>query len=531
MPAELLISDARIVDGCGNPWFRGDLLVRGERIAQIAPPGSLARATAAERVDAGGRVLCPGFIDILSHAILPLMRDGRCLSKIAQGVTTEIMGESWTPGPIGGQNQPRPFPPYVPAEWGERQQEWTRFGDWLRALQARGVSPNIGAFLGGGTLRQVACGMRGGPATPDELALMRRVADEAMADGAFGVSYALIYPPESYVATDELVAVCRAVAARGGVYATHLRSEGDGLLEALDEALEIGRAAGLPVHIYHLKALRPANWPKMERAIARIHAARAAGQDVTADMYPYLAGGTGLDALLPDWAAEDGQLYARLEEPAFRARVRAQLASDQPGVDLLLPPELVTPLQFFQPANQGYAGRSLAEIAAERGQDWIDCVFELLRSEQQRILTLFFGMDEANLREQLRQPWLMVATDAGGVDPDWAADYGPTHPRAYGSYPRVLGRYVRDERLLTLEEAIRKMTSLPANRLGLHERGRIAPGAYADLVLLDPAQVRDRATFSEPHQLAEGVSDVWVNGVRVLRAGEHTGATPGKILP
>ncbi|MER3444824.1 MAG: dihydroorotase [Meiothermus sp.] len=530
MRYDQIIRKARVVDGCGNPWFYGDVAIAGETIAAVAPAGQLSAREAGEVLEADGRVLAPGFIDILSHSIQPLMRDGRCLSKVTQGVTTEIMGEAWTPAPQGGQIAPRKLSPYVPEVWNERMKTWRRFGDWLEAMARHGVSPNVGSFLGGGTLREYACGMRMGKASRDELETMRRVVREAMEDGAFGVSYALIYPPDDYADTDEIVEVCREVAEHGGLYITHLRSESDRLLEALEEALEIGRRANLPVQIYHLKASREDNWPKMAQTIARINQARKAGQDVTADVYPYTASGTGLTAMLPNWVAEGGGLYEKLRDPTVRARIRAELEGPNPDVDTRSRAEHVMPVGFQKPENQVYVGRRLSEIAAMRGQEPLEAVFDLLVSEGQRISTIYFSMSEDNLRLELSQPWAMVSTDAGGFDPEWARGYGPVHPRGYGSYPRVLRRYVREEGLLSLEKAVRKMTSLPANRLSLFDRGRIAPGCKADLVLFDPDAISDRATFEDPHRLSVGVHEVWVNGVRVLEDGQHTGATPGQVV-
>jgi len=536
MSIDMLISGGRIVDGTGNPWRYGDIAIQGDRIADITMPGQIRPEQARERVDARGMVVCPGFIDIQSHSILPLMRDGRSLSKITQGVTTEIMGEAWTPAPFGGQIDD-PFTNALVeqdvADWAERARTWRRFRDWLEALASHGVSPNIGSFLGGGTLRQYACAMRMGRATPDELSTMRRVMAEAMDDGAFGVSYALIYPPDSFVDTDELVAVCEIVAAHRGIYITHVRNEAEQLVEALTEAITIGRRANLPVEIYHLKAAGRPNWHLMPAAIAAIEGARAAGVDVTADMYPYAASGTGLTAILPPWADADGLLYQNLADPLMRAKIRAEVlepAGDWEAMAHHTTPAGVMPIGFRLPEHQGYVGRRLAEIAELRSQHWVDAALDLLAAEGQRISTIYFSMDEANVRMQLGLPWIKISTDAGGHDPAWAAALGPVHPRAYGTYPRVLGRYVRDERLLPLEDAVRKMTSAVADRLGLRERGLLRAGCYADVVVFDPAIIADQATFENPHQLAIGVRDVWVNGQRVLQGGQHTSATPGRFV-
>jgi dihydroorotase/N-acyl-D-amino-acid deacylase len=534
---DVLITGARVVDGTGNPWFYGDVALAGDRIAAVTLPGQVAAEQAAEVVDATGMVVCPGFIDILSHSILPLMVDPRCLSKITQGVTTEIMGEASTPAPSGGKGDQgtwlrSPFAKLAP-EWMARLPTWTRFRDWLEAMVASGVSPNVGSFLGGGTLRAYAMGMEMGEPSADELATMRRVMAQAMEEGAFGVSCALIYPPSAYSGPEELVEVCKVVAEYNGVYITHLRSEADGLLEGLDEALTIGRRAGTPVHIYHLKAAGRRNWDKMPAMIAAIDAARAAGQDVTCDMYPYTAAGTGLTSLLPPWAAAGGKLYANLRDPEMRAKIRAEAlnpSGDWEAMADLCGPEGVMPVGFVKPENQVYVGKRLSEIAKMRGQAWVDAAIDLLADEGQRIGTIYFMMDEDNLRLQLRQPWIAVGTDAGGLDPAWAAPTGPYHPRAYGSYPRILGKYVREEQALPLEDAVRKMSWAVAARLGLRERGRLHADCYADVVVFDPATIADRATFAAPHQLSTGVRDVWVNGARVLAGGEHTGATPGRLV-
>ncbi len=536
MQVDVLITGGRLVDGTGNPWSYADLAIVGDRIAAVLPPGQLSPAQASELVDARGMVVCPGFIDIQSHSILPLLVDGRSLSKLTQGVTTEIMGEAWTPAPFGGKIEDplanAIFAQEIPG-WPERMRGWRRFGDWLEALAAHGVSPNVGSFLGGGTLRQYACGMRMGEASPDELATMRRVMAEAMADGAFGVSYALIYPPDSFVGTDELVEVCKVVAEHRGLYITHVRSEAEELVEAIDEAISIGRRAGVPVEIYHLKAAGRPNWGLMPAAIQAIEAARASGVDVTADMYPYAASGTGLTAILPPWADADGRLYQNLADPEMRAKIRAEVLQPTGGWEAMAhntTPEGVMPIGFRKPEHQQYVGKRLAEIAAMRGQHWVDAALDLLAAEGQRISTIYFSMDEANVRMQLGLPWIKIATDAGGFDPAWAAARGPVHPRSYGTYPRVLGKYVREERALTLEDAIRKMTWAVAARLSLRDRGLLQAGCFADVVVFDPDTIADRATFEAPHQLSVGVRDVWVNGVRVLSDGEHTGATPGRVV-
>ncbi|MGI8916415.1 MAG: N-acyl-D-amino-acid deacylase family protein [Chloroflexota bacterium] len=531
---DVLIRGAKVVDGTGNPWFYGDVALTGDRVGAVAAAGRLPAEAAREVVDAGGMVVCPGFIDIQSHSIISLMVDGRCLSKITQGITTEIMGETWTPAPVGGRYTDS-IPHTVHAtrikEWLALAPTWRRFGDWLAALEQRGVSPNVGSFLGAGTLRQYAKGMDPGSVDAAELATMRRVMADAMEEGAFGVSYALIYPPDAYAPTDEIIEVAKVVARYGGLYITHMRSEAYQLLEGVEEALEIGRRADLPVEIYHLKASGEANWHKMPAVIERLARARAGGQDVTADMYPYAASGTGLSAVLPTWTAAEGKLFTNLSDPATRRRIRAAMLDPEGGAETLSSGRdagSIMPIGFEQPEHQQYVGKRLSEIAASRKQDWIETVFDLLLAERQQIATIYFSMSEDNLPQQMRQPWIKISTDAGGVDPAWAAEHGPVHPRGYGTYPRVLGKYVREQGILTLEDAIRKMTSAVADRLSLRDRGLLRTGCFADVVIFDPATVGDRATFAESHQLSTGIRDVWVNGSRVVRAGSHTGATPGR---
>ncbi|CAA9550641.1 MAG: N-acyl-D-amino-acid deacylase [uncultured Thermomicrobiales bacterium] len=534
---DVLIVGARVIDGTGNPWRYGDVALAGDRIAAVAPPGRLDRAAAGEVVEADGLVVCPGFIDIQSHSIAVFMLDRRSLGKVTQGVTTEIMGESWTPAPFGGQIADplsgglRTYLGEAFDEWDERARGWTRFGDWLADLEGRGVSVNVGSFIGGGTVREWGKGEAMGAPSPDELDAMRDCLDAAMRDGAFGIATALIYPPGSYAGLDELVALNEVVHRHRGVHITHVRSEESRLLEAIDEAVTIARRTGVATEIYHLKAAGPRNWPLMPEAIARIDAARAEGLDVTADMYPYEAAGTGLAVGVPPWAAEDGRLVENLRDPATRARIAAEIRHpSEPWENLveIAGPENVLVAGPSHPDLVAYRGRRLSEVAAARGQDWVDALLDLLATEGSNIFAMFFMMSEENLALQMRQPWVTIATDAGGLDPVDAVRRGLTHPRAYGTYPRVLGRYVRERGALPLEDAIRKMSSAVADRLGLRDRGLLRTGMLADVVLFDPETVSDRATWTEPHQLSVGVRDVWVNGERVVRDGGHTGALPGR---
>lgn len=532
---DLVIEGGRVVDGTGAAWFYGDVAVRGDRIARVAPPGSLRGARAGERVDARGMVVAPGFIDIQSHSRAALLTgDGRVVSKVTQGITTEIMGEGTTNAPANAATLSA-----IDEDVDPERLELARsfvgrggFDRWLRAMEANGASVNLGSFVGGSTIRAYGKGQAMGPASPAELDSMRTAVRWAMEEGAFGIATALIYPPGNFASTEELIEVNRAAAPYGGVYITHMRSEADNVLQAMDEAIRIGREAGVPVEIYHLKAAGRRNWEKAPEMIARIEAARAAGLDVQANMYPYSAAGTGLTACLPPWASADGRLRENLTDPATRARIREEIVDTLPkeweAFCTLATPEGVLLLGLRRPENRRWVGMRLSEVAAGRGADWVETAFDLILSEEGSISTIYFVMDEDNVRLNLRQPWMKFGTDASGVDPETATSLA--HPRAYGTYPRILGRYVREERVIPLEEAIRKMSSAVATRLGIQDRGVLREGMFADLVVFDPATVGDRATYEEPHQLSVGIREVLVNGVPVVRGGRHTGARPGRIV-
>jgi dihydroorotase/N-acyl-D-amino-acid deacylase len=446
------------------------------------------------------------------------------------GVTTEIMGEGSTNAIInarmtGGDTTV------------QAQRELQRYGgedgfaNWLADMQAHGASVNFGSFLGANNVRMYAKGAMQGAATAAELDSMRKVVRWAMEDGAFGIASALIYPPATFASTDELIEVSKAMAPYGGVYITHMRSEADQLLEAIDEAIRIGREAGVAVEIYHLKAAGRRNWSKAPLAIAKLDSARAAGIDVQANMYSYIAGGTGLTSCLPPWASEGNKLFDNLANPEMRARIRAEIlnpTSQWENLCELAGPENVLITRFVAPENTQFAGKRLSEIAAAKGKDWVDTALDLILADRRRVETIYFLMSEDNVKLQLQQPWMKFGTDAGGYDPDSAR--GLTHPRAYGNYTRILGKYVRDERVLPLEEAIRKMSSAVATRLSIQDRGVLREGMLADVVVFDPATVADRATFESPHQLSVGVQHVFVNGQAVVRDGRHTGALPGRAL-
>ncbi len=530
-PYDLILSGGRVIDGTGSAWFYGDVAIRQDRIARVTPAGMLAGAASKERIDARGMVVAPGFIDIQGQSQGPFLTgDGRVISKVTQGITTEILGEGSTLSPVNAK---------ILATIADENQRRTAqrfmgphaFGEWLEAMQAHGVSVNVGSFVGATTLRMYGKGMAQGAPTPAELDEMRGALKRAMEDGAFGMASALIYPPGEYTTTRELVELAKVMSPYGGVYITHMRSEADRLLEAIDEAIEIGRGGPVGVEIYHLKAAGTANWPKMAQAIAKIDAARRAGVDIGADMYPYVAGGTGLTVCLPPWASADGKLFDNLADPKVRARIKDESLSNQKEWENICQqatPAGVLIAQMLKPENQKYAGKRLSEIATMMGKNWADAAMDLISSEHRRVETMFFIASEDNLKLQLRQPWIKFGTDAGGIDPVMAR--GLAHPRAYGNFTRILGKYVREEQVIPLEDAIRKMTSAVADRLSLQDRGLVREGMFADLVVFDPDKVSDRATYENPHQLSVGIREVFVNGVAVVRDGRHTGAKPGRIV-
>ncbi|NUP69913.1 MAG: D-aminoacylase [Gemmatimonadaceae bacterium] len=530
---DVVIENGRIVDGTGNPWQWGDVGIRGDRIVAITPRGALRDASARQRVDARGHVVAPGFIDIQNHSWdAVLWKDGRVLSMVTQGVTSVILGEATTPAPANAAvdeleqlSEMEPVRAALqPSFHGEHG-----FAHWIDAIGRHPNSVNAGSYLGAATVRAYAAGQAAGPATPVQLDTMRIVVRNAMRDGAFGISSALIYPPGSYAGTAELIEMAKAMAPYHGSYITHMRSEDDSLFEAMDEAFRIAREGGVPLDIYHLKASTKRNWSKAPAMVAKIDSARATGLDVGATMYPYPYSGNNLGECIPDWAAENGKLFANLRDSTTRARILREMA-DPKGDPLcqIEGPGAYMIAEFRKPENAKYEGKLLRDIAADMGKPWPETIVQLMLSEGRDLSKINFSMSEDNVRMQIRQPWVVIGTDAGGVDPDSTKTV--VHPRSYGSYPRILGRYVREQKLLTLEDAVRKMSGGVAARLGLRDRGLVREGMFADVVVFDDATIIDLATPEKPHQISRGVEQVFVNGVQVLRDGRHTGATPGRAL-
>ncbi|MBX3133472.1 MAG: D-aminoacylase [Gemmatimonadaceae bacterium] len=525
-PYDILILNGRLVDGSGGPSFYGDLAIRGDRIAMVAPAGLLSDRVAKDTIDATGLVIAPGFIDILGQSgWYFLYGDTRLIAKVSQGVTTEIIGEGTTYAPLNPRNIGT-----RPDSLARRFSQPNGFGNFLEAMERRRTSVNVGAFVGGHTIRQYGMSTRTGPAPAAAVREMQGALQRAMLDGAFGMGTALIYAPGTFAGPDELIEVSKAMAEYDGLYVTHLRSEGDGLLDGLDEAIRIGREAGVRVEIWHLKAAGRRNWNKGPESIARIEDARATGLDIEANMYPYVAAATGLTSCIPPFA-QGAQLYTRLANPTERARIRAEI--EQPtsaweNLCALAGPEGVLIQRLGTDSLRRYSGQRLSQIAAARGEDWIETAFTLIRSERARVETIYFLMDEYNVQLNLRQPWMKIGSDAGGPNPRAAS--GLVHPRSYGTFTRVLGLYVRDQGVIPLEEAVRKMTWSTARRLGIQERGLLAPGFFADVVVFNPATINDRATFERPHQVSTGVLYTIVNGVPVWRNGNHTGAKPGRAV-
>jgi len=527
---DIVIRHGTVYDGSGAPGVVADLAINGDTVAAI---GDLDGARGTVEGEATGLAVAPGFINMLSWATESLLEDGRSQSDIRQGVTLEVFGEGWSMGPLTEAMKQE-----MVAQQGDITFDvtWTSLGEYLEHLERRGIAPNVASFVGATTVRIHELGYADRPPTPEELDRMEALVRQAMEEGALGVGSSLIYAPAFYAGTPELIALTRVAGSFGGSYISHLRSEGNRLLEAVDEFLTIAREAGVPAEIYHLKAAGQANWPKMDTVIAKIEQARADGLAITADMYTYPAGATGLDASMPPWVQEGGldAWVQRLQDPRQRARVLREMRTPTDAWENLYlaagSPERVLLVEFRQDSLKYLTGKTLAEAAALRGTSPEETAIDLVVSDHSRVGTVYFLMSEDNIRTQIQLPWVSFGSDAASLAPEGVFLRSNPHPRAYGNFARVLGTYARDEGLLSLAEAIRRLTSLPAANLNLRRRGRLSPGFFADVVVFDPTTVRDHATFDQPHQYATGVRHVFVNGTPVLTDGEHTGARPGRVV-
>jgi N-acyl-D-amino-acid deacylase len=484
-------------------------------------------------VEAKGLAVSPGFINMLSWSTDSLIADGRSQGEIRQGVTTEIFGEGSSMGPL----TPEMKKIYKDAQTDIRYEiTWTKLSEYLAFLEHKGITPNVASFIGAQTIREYVLGEADVAPTPEQMEKMRSLVREEMAAGALGIGSSLIYAPGTYASTEELIELNKAAAPYQGKYISHLRSEGDRLLEAVDELIRIGREAGVPAEIYHLKAAGQSNWPKLDQVVAKVEAARKEGLEITADMYTYTAGATGFDACLPRWSLDGGyeSFFPRIQDKDTRARIAKEMRTPGLGFENLClsagSPDRILLVEFKTDALKPYTGKTLAEVAKLRGKDPEETILDLIAEDRTRIGVVFFVMSEENVRKQIPLPWVSFGSDAGSIATEGAFLRSAVHPRAYGNFARLLGKYVRDEKLLTLQEAIRKLSGLPATNLGLVGRGFLRPGMFADVVVFDPASIADHATYENPHQYATGVRDVFVNGVQVLKGGEHTGALPGRAL-
>jgi N-acyl-D-amino-acid deacylase len=527
---DVIIRNGVIYDGSGGVPFTGDVAIRGDKIVAI---GYLAGAKARIEIDARGLAVAPGFINMLSWATDSLIEDGRSQSDIRQGVTLEIMGEGESMGPLNAKMKKA-----LRDAQGDIKYKvvWTTLGEYLEFLAHRGVSCNVASFMGATTARIHEIGYADRPPTPKELERMKKLVRQAMEEGAMGVASALIYTPAFYAKTDELIALAKVASEYDGMYISHLRSEGNDFFGAVDEFLRIAREAHIRSEIYHLKAAGSNNWPKLDGVIAKIEAARQSGLKITADMYPYTAGATGLDAMMPPWVQEGGyEAWAgRLKDPAIRERLRHEMTTPSDKWENFYlaagSPENILLVGFRNDKLKPLTGKTLGEVARMRGKPPVDTAMDLVVEDGSRVGTIYFLMSEENVRKQMALPWVSFDSDAGSVAPEGVFLKSNPHPRTYGTFARLLGKYVRDEKIISLQEAIRRLTSLPAENLKLDRRSSLKTGYYADVVVFDSAKIQDHATYEKPHQYATGVVHVLVNGVPVIKDGEHTGAKPGQVV-
>lgn len=529
VPYDVIIQNGMIYDGSGKKPYKGDVGIRADRVVAV---GTVSSGRAKAVIDAKGMAVAPGFINVLSHTGDMLLKDGRSMGDLKQGVTTEVFGESsW--GPIVREEDRLALNRYMKMV-GDTC-DWTTLREFMLKLERKGVTPNFASYVGAGKVRMAVLGEDDIKPTPSQLARMQALVREAMEGGALGVTTALIYPPSTFADTDELIALCREAAHYGGRYIVHMRSEGDRLEEGIQELIRIGKEAKLPVELYHLKASGVRNWPKIDKAITMINQARQQGQDVTANMYTYTAGATGLTACLPPYLFNGGFLagWKRLQDPDERRKIAEEVRHQtQPWENLFAlagSMDNIVLAGFEQDSLKKYTGKTLGQVATMRGKDPLETVMDLIVQDKARVETIYSLMSEENVRKEIQQPWVSFGSDAASTT-EADNQNGTTHPRSFGNFARLLGRYVREEKLISLDEAIRRLTSLPATNHKLKDRGLLKPGYFADLVIFDPATIADKATFEKPFQYAVGMQHVFINGKQVLRDGQHTGAFPGRAL-
>ena len=530
---DVILRGGMIYDGSGSPPYVGDVVIRGDRIVAVGTGGTAGGSRAKLEIDASGLAIAPGFINMLSWAPDSLIQDGNSQADIRQGVTLEVLGEGMSYGPLNGAMKKE-----MAARQGDIKYDikWTTLGQFLEYLERKGVSPNIASLVGATTVRIHELGFADRPPTTQELRRMQELVAEAMEEGAMGVGSSLIYAPAFYADTDELIALCKVAAAYDGLYTSHMRSEGNRLIEGVEEILTVARASGVRTEIYHLKAAGQSNWPKMDQVIAMVEAARAEGILITADMYNYIAGATGLSASMPPWVQEGGhdEWVKRLKDPAIRARVIKEMTTPTDEWENLFlaagSADNLLLVGFKSEKLKPLTGKTLAEVAAMRGKSPEETAIDLVIEDDSRVGTVYFLMSEDNVKKQIALPWVSFCSDAGSPATEGVFLKSNPHPRAYGNFARLLGKYVRDEKIITLQEAVRRLTSLSAENLRIRDRGSLKPGYFADVVIFDPATIQDHATFANPHQYATGMVHVFVNGEQVLRNGEHTGARPGRVV-
>ena len=527
---DVIIKGGTVYDGSGAEPKQGDVAIRGDRIVGI---GDFKTAKAKSVIDAKGLAVAPGFINMLSWSTVSLIQDGRSQSEIRQGVTTEIMGEGESMGPVNDHVREHMIRQQVDVKYDIK---WNTLAEYLQYLEKRGVSCNVASFIGATTIREYVIGFEDKQPTPAQLDQMRELVRKEMEGGALGIGTSLIYPPAFYANTEELIELCKVAANYQGKYISHMRSEGNRLLEAFDELIRISREAKIPAEVYHIKASGRENWPKIDDLLSRIEAAQKEGLKITADMYTYTAGGTGLDASLPPWTEDGGYpaLFKRLRDPATRAKIKAEVQRPTGAWENLYldagGPDHILLAEFKSEKLKPLTGKTLAEVARMRGKDPIDTAMDLIAEDESRIGTLYFIMSEDNVKKEFAKAWISFGSDEASQAPEGVFLKSNPHPRAYGNFARVLGKYVRDEKVIPMKEAIRRLSGLPAANLGLDHRGFLKEGMFADVVVFDPASIADRATYEKPHQYAVGMKHVFVNGVQVLKDGEHTGAKPGRAL-